>query len=574
MPVDLSGRVIFLASPGGMEHERNWVREEVTQFNQLRSNGTGVVFIVTGYEDVAGSVNRPQAAINPLVEQADFMILIVGDRLGSPTTATAPFRTGIEEELSVALHCLETEGAPMRDIMLAFRGQTSSSLRRPTRDLREVLEFKNAIEATKEIFHVGSVVGEVAIREKVRVQLEEWVRPLKAKSSRSCPTLLAALDWTNRPIMAQPPDDSADVLVEWAEDQAAKGLNTAADAAFARAIVDNDPDHLRRYARFLQRTGQMKRAVKLDQQALNLCAGGTTVEDVRLQADLLAHLAQLKRKLGDPRASKRLLDEAVATARPYADQIVPTLGYILDQVGIAAARRGDLDGAKAAYGEALDLRKTANDELGQAQSLINLARVARSQAHGGEVVNLLNEAIGILEQGEETRVLANALAALGEAVIDEDPGGARDLLTRSLVINERLDIPDGVSVASNGLARLALSVGDAPSAGEHAERVLEVSSRTGNREGTAIAYRLLGEMHLVSEAFPTAKEAFESALDLASAQRDPAREAQAQFGLARSLAALGDQKGAADHVKAGRAAAVKASDQALIAEFDQLADST
>lgn len=571
MPVDLSGRVIFLASPGGMDQERRWVREEVALFNSLRFRGTGVVFVVTGYEDVPGTVNRPQAAINPLVEQADFMILLVGDQLGSPTTATAPFRTGVEEELSVALHCLEVDVAPMRDIMLAFWAHAPSILRRPTQGLRDVLEFKNAIEATKELLHVGSVADETALRHRVRVQLEEWARPLGAKPSRSCPALLAALDRTNRPTMAQPPDDDADILVQWAEEQAGKGLNTVADSAFARAIAGDDPDHLRRYARFLQRTGQLERAVKLDQRALTLCAGGTTVEDVRLQADLLAHLAQVKRKLGDPRAAKRLLDEAVRAARPFARQIMPTMGYILDQAGIAAARLGDLDGAKAAYSEAHDLRKAAGDERGRAQSLINLARVARVQGDTDEVVALLNEAIGILERGDETPVLANALAALGEAVAADYPDRARDLLTRSLLINERLDIPDGVSVASNGLARLALSVGDVTSASKHAERVLEVNRETGNREGTAIANRLLGQIHLTSGELQAAVEAFGNALEFASTQRDPAREAQARLGLARSLAALGEHERAAEHLEAGRAAASRASETALIAGFDELA---
>jgi tetratricopeptide (TPR) repeat protein len=570
MPVVLSGRSIFLASPGGMDRERKWVREEVARFNQLRFRGTGVVFMVTGYEDLPGSVNRPQAAINPLVEEADFMILLVGKQLGSPTTASAPFQTGIEEELSLALHCLEVGEAPLRGIMLAFRAQAASTLRHPTRALREVLDFKNAIEATKELMHVGSVSGEVAIRDKVRVQLEEWARPLGTKVPLSCPKLRAALNGTNRPTMAQPPDDDDGILVQWAEEQADQGLNTVAEAAFAKAIAGNSPDHLRRYARFLQRTGQMERAVKLDQQALSLCVGGSTAEDADLQADLLAHLAQLKRKLGDPRDSKRLLDEAVRIARPYAGLITPTMGYVLDQLGIAAARLGDVDGAKAAYTEAYDLRKAAGDEPAQAQSLINLARVARVRADPAEVVTLLNEAVSILERGGETRVLANALASLGEAVIADDPERARNLLNRSLDINYRLDIPDGVSVASNGLAHAALSIGDLTSANENAQRVLEVSSKTGNREGTATAYRLFGQILLASGEPQAASEAFGNALAVATDLHDPAREAQARLGLAQSLAELGNQEGAAENVRAGRAAALKASDVALFAEFESL----
>ena len=140
----------------------------------------------------------------------------------------------------------------------------------------------------------------------------------------------------------------------------------------------------------------------------------------------------------------------------------------------------------------------------------------------------------------------------------------------SLRINEGLGIPDGVSVASNGLPRLALSIGDVTSATRHAERVLEVSSEAGNREGMAIAYRLFGQIHIASGKPEAATEAFRNALDLALTQRDPAREAQVRLGLARSLAVFGNHEAAADNVKAGRAAATRASDKALVAEFDEL----
>lgn len=572
MPIDLSGRIIFLASPGGMATERAWVRDEVAVFNRLRFHGTNVMFIVTGFEDVPGTVNRPQAAINPLVEEADYMILLVGAQLGSSTTATPPFRTGIEEELSIALRSLEADDAPMLDIMLAFRAHAPSTLRRPSQGLRDVLEFKNAIEETKELLHVGAVGDEATLRHRVRVQLEAWAQPLRPKKPQSFPALMAALDGTNRPTMTQPPDDDADVLVQWAEEQATKGLNTVADSAFAQAIASNDPDHLHRYALFLQRTGQLKRAVTLDKQALDLLAGGNTVEHARLQADLLAHMAQLTRKLGDPRRAKRLLEEAVMTARPHARDISSTMGYVLDQLGIASARLGELDAAEAAYVEAHGLRRDTDDERGQAQSLINLARVARDRGNTPETVALLERAIAILDDGNETRVLANALSALGEAVAADAPDRARVLLARSLSINERLQNPDGMSVSSNGLARLALAVGDLNAAKMHAQQVLEVSNETGNQDGTAIASRLLGQIHLASGDPQAAAEAFRNALRVAARQRDPAREAQVRLGLARSLMDLKDQAGAVEHIKAGRVAAQNASDQRLLTQFDELAE--
>lgn len=570
MSVDLTGRMIFLASPGGMDDERRWVHEEIEDFNRLRSASTGTFFMVTGFEDVAGTVNRPQDAVNPLVREADFMVLLVGSNLGSPTTASPPFLTGIEEEFIVALQCLEVDDAPMRDIMLTFRSHDTGALRDPGPKLQEVLEFKNVVEATKEIFHVGTFESERDFRQKVRRQLEEWVLPLKQKTPRSCPRLLAALDRTERPAMAHTPPEDDDRLIQWAEEQAEEGLNTAADIAFARATTKDNPDGLRRYARFLQRTGQLERALRLDKEALELLAGSDSVQDVSLQADTLAHMAQLKRKLGDTVAAERLLDEAVRTARPYAPQLATTMGYILDQQGILAARLGDLDKAFAAYSEALELRTSNGDEKGRAQSLINLARVARDQGEHQLAVERLDEAIRILEPRGENRLLANALAALGDAVAPEDPDRGRELLERSMNINKRLGISDGVSVAANGLARLELLAGNHEAALAHAQRVFEISSESGNSEGMCIAHRLSGEVYLAAGRSDAAVASFQSALELALAQNDPAREAEARFGLARTYLELGDDQAADEQVKSGLIAANKVTNRRLINEFELL----
>jgi tetratricopeptide (TPR) repeat protein len=555
-----------------MTSQRRLVRDEVARFNQLRFRDTRVSFIVRGFEDVPGTVSRPQAAINPLVEEADFIMLIVGGQLGSPTTTTPPYRTGIEEELAVALDCLGSAAAPMRDVMTTFRAQSPKKMRKPSSELREVLAFKAAIESTKEMLHVGTFPSGRALREQVWAQLEDWAKELTPKEPSACPKLRSMLDGTNRPPMSDPPSDDPQALVEWAEAQAALGLNTAADTAFARATVDPRPDHLKRYAMFLQRTGRLSDAVALDEQALALCVGSNSVDQIELRASLLAHMAQLKRKLGQPRIAKRLLQEAVRTCRPHAAVMLPTMGYVLDQLGITASRSGELDTAAEAFREAHELRVSANDTRGRAQSLINLARVSRARGDVADAAALLGEAVALLEPTGDTRELANALASLGDAVAVGDPEQANRLLVRALQINELLDNADGISVASNGLARLALARGDSAEAARHAQRVLELSSDSGNREGTAIAYRLRGEVVLAQGSAPEAAADFERSLEIARSQRDPTREAQAWSGLARSFALLSDTSAAADAIRHGRSAAGRSSDATLVNEFDALAE--
>lgn len=574
MPTDLSGRYIFLASPGGMDEDRRIVREEVARYNQECAERTGVVFLIKGYEDLPGKVARPQAAINPLVLRCDYMMLLVGDQLGSPTTVSPPFRTGIEEELSVAVDALERAEAPMRDIMLTFTTQAPGEIRRSSRALQQVLEFKNMIEATKELYYVAPYPNEVELRRRVWAQLEEWAQPLDPKQPPNCPKLKAALSGTERPVMNDPPATTGDELVRWAEEQAELGLNATADAAFAQAIADGDPRHLHSYARFLQRTGRLDQALRFDQRAFRhvTAAPDDSPATVRLRADLLAHMGLLKRKLGDLRESRTLLTQAVATAQPHADaeEMSSTIEYALDQLGITAERLGDLDDAADAYAEALERRTESKNQRQRAQSLVNLARIARQQQRTDDAIKMLEEAVHLLRD-TDSRALANALAALGNATATADPGRAKDLLDQSLQLNRRLDIPDGISVAYNGLARLALAANDAPQARELAEKVLEVNVASGNQQGTAIAYRLLGEVHLLERDADKAVAALRQAQDLVTSQHDPGQEAQVRLAMALACAQRGDTEGVAEQVAAGRAAATSCGDLATLAKLDDLA---
>lgn len=63
---------IFLASPSGLEAEREIVRNCVAEFNSATPRPP-VSFEVVGWERVRGTARRPQEAINELISESHFL---------------------------------------------------------------------------------------------------------------------------------------------------------------------------------------------------------------------------------------------------------------------------------------------------------------------------------------------------------------------------------------------------------------------------------------------------------------------------------------------------------------------
>jgi tetratricopeptide (TPR) repeat protein len=532
---------VFIASPGGLDGERKACRQAVTDFNEKHALRQDVAFIAHGWEDAPGALGRPQELINRFVRESDYLVMVVGDRLGSPTTVEPPFLTGVEEELLEALTCVGSPKHPMRDLLLLFKAVDRRRLVVPDGQLQRVLDFRDRIERSKEIlFHTIETVDD--LRAKLQQNLWEWAVPLSEKVPVPCPVLLASIRDQNRQSMERPAAASPDELVSWAEARAAIGLTTQADSAFARAAEHERPEDLERYAIFARRTGQLDRSYALNEQILSL--PDVVVSDepsmVATRSRALANMGLIKRKQGDLPNSKRLLDEAAQTAAGEDDVVVEARAYALDLLGLTQAREGRVGDAKASHEQALALRQRAGDRAGEAKTLINLARLAREDGDTQAAKERLDEAIRLLDGMDDQRpALANALTSLGQTVAASAPDYAAELFKRALKINEFVKHTDGVSVVAGDLARLHLAQGDPSAARPFARRVMQVSRDSANREGLAVGLRLLGEVEHASGNSPRAAELLQQAVEAAVTINDPFREAAARLVLARVLLTRG-----------------------------------
>jgi hypothetical protein len=75
---------VFIASPGGLEKERQTFREVVNRYNEVDAVQRGLLFIPTGWEDTLGGMGRPQAIINEDLRACDYCVLLLGS-VGKPS---------------------------------------------------------------------------------------------------------------------------------------------------------------------------------------------------------------------------------------------------------------------------------------------------------------------------------------------------------------------------------------------------------------------------------------------------------------------------------------------------------
>lgn len=558
--IELNGRLLFLASPGGLESERDLCRETIARFNDNYAHDSGVAFLAKGWEDVAGTVNRPQAEINFQLKQSDFLILLLWDRWGSNPAKAGPFSSGTEEEFFQAIEHLADPEAPLRDVLILFKSVPDSQLRDPGEQLKRVLAFRTHLERSKEIFfHTFDTSEELVTR--VEQSLRNWTKPLGPKEPRALSLSVEALSTAGGGFGGEVTLDT-DEIVARAEEFARNGLRTQAEIAFAKAILSQRPDVLLKAARFMRRVGRLERATQLNQEVLMIPVVATSEDPtlIATRAEALANIGVIRRKQGRLRQSRVALEEAAAAARDAGVYGQRQLGYALDNLGLTLQHAGEQASAIRAFNDSCALRRTSGDRIGEAQSLLHLARVAKADGRADEAEAKAREAIAILEGADDAPALANGLATLGEVLASKGSLiSAEELYVRALGVNQRLRNSDGVSVVNVQLARLWLQRGDLAKAKRYAEEARAESNDSSNTEGLTIALKVLGDVELEQGNTDAASIYLKESIGLAHEAGDHAREAAARVSLVRALVSEGNRELAIKELLSAKQAATRAA---------------
>jgi len=551
---------VFIASPGGLEGERKVIREEIEGFNSAYMEEDHIVFSSQGWEDVPGEARRPQEVINELIVSCDYLILVLGARWGTQPAVDARFTSGTEEEFYLAQDCLNQEAQPMRDMLVVFKGVPEEQLSDPGPQLLKVISFKNNLETTKQVFY-KTFDDDESLRREVAARLRGWARDRgiarskvhseHAEAGKSLPS--------NSPVQQEPmrPEDELPMgraALTAAEEFEAKGLMTQAEAAYARAIADSDVVSLEKYAHFLRRTGRLSRALEMDHRVLGqLASHKNSAETVGLRARLLTSIGIVQRKLGDLRASRYSLHEAVETARGGGRETLAVLTYALDNLGLTANRSGDRSEAENCFREALSVREDTGDIVGQARSLTNLSRLHKRSGNLLAAKEACSSSVAILEKLDDRKALASAYASMGEILeLDSDLDGAEKFYKQALTMNEALGMPDNIAMSLNQVARVLIERGDYGTAERYAQRSLEENERSSNREGSVSSTHLLGRIFFLTSRESLAIGLLEEAVTAYAEIGNQNGEAWARYHLAEVLRRVGRDNEASENLDRAR----------------------
>ena len=271
MPEHITAYRIFIASPGGLEMERQTFRDTISAYNESDAIHRKVHFLPIGWEITLGGIGRPQALINADVQASDYFVLVLWDRWGSATRKrrNSKFSSGTEEEYNVALRCFQ-QGS-MRQVVVFFKAVESRQLSDPGEQLQKVLVFKKKLEAEKRLlFDTFDQLSK--FQQKLRCYLAQWLRDHDGESEGEGSGFAKPPDDGGSPqlfvrsslkYLSTPPDRKSPQkhLVREAERLFQTHRFTDAEAKFAQAVAKGtDFNAFHRFAQFLVRTDRLSQA--------------------------------------------------------------------------------------------------------------------------------------------------------------------------------------------------------------------------------------------------------------------------------------------------------------------------
>ena len=511
MTISLSGRRIFLASPGDLATERKLCRDIVRKFNEEQANETGVHFMVRGWEGVPPGLGRPQGKINPHLDECDFMVLILGMRWGSPPAIDGPYSSGTEEEFGRCIELLASSDADMRDLAVIFKTIDPERLQDAGPHLEKVINFRSRLEKSKALLF-ATYDSEPSLEGALLGILTEWAKPL---DDRVPQTIVIPTDTTDE---LDDTSGSTTELLSVAQDLIDKKMYVQAEMAYSRAIGDGSPIALTKYANFMRRTGRSDTALELNERLLSDPALLARVdgEAIEFRVGSLTNMGLIYRKRGELAKSASVLREAVSTAALSAEPIDRELCKAYDNYGHTLLQLGRHEQAVEQFENAHKIRKESGNAADIAQSAINVGRSKMAAGQHSEAESQFLEALRELEsvQGHD-HLRANALAGVAEAKlrrnIIEDVESAID---ECLQINQSINNSDGRSIAHGLYARLLLLEGDDEGAESHAEEALKESIGSNNLIGRATAIWLQAEVAFARGEFERCKDLLTRASNL------------------------------------------------------------
>jgi tetratricopeptide (TPR) repeat protein len=436
MPSTLICLKVFIASPGGLNEERKAFREQIEEFNQSDAKARGVYFEPVGWEDALGGVGRPQALINEDVRQADYFMMMLWDRWGSPPDVEpSKYKSGTEEEYNVALECHAAK--TMRQIVIAFKGVDPRQLSDPGAQLQQVLDFKKDLEKSKmHLFKTFDTVEEFC--KLLRKHLAEWLRnqeKISAGDAITEPLLVESalkMDPDNNDL---PRTSNVGLTIETAWKLANEGRLTEAEVEFSKSTVGNqNPIALIEYGSFLKRLGRLEQAEVMLKSALEIAKER---QDETAIAEVYRGLGKLLYIQEDLAGAEQIHRKALEINERLGN--LEGMAACYGNLGNVLYGQDDLEGAEQMYRNALKIHEQLGHDKGMATGYDNLGTVLSTQGHLKDGEQMHRKALSINERLGDLEGMAMSYNNLGYIFQTRgDLNGAEQMHRNAFVIAERI----------------------------------------------------------------------------------------------------------------------------------------
>jgi tetratricopeptide (TPR) repeat protein len=466
---------IFLAAPGDLEEERAAVRGCVEEHRAGRHGEGNVTYEVVEWDRVRGTTRRAQEAINELIAESHFMIVLFKRDWGSEPGSPWGYTSGTEEELFAGLLELGQPEQPMRDIWVGFIDDPTPN--EPIVKLRQQIIDRHSV-----MFE--SIADLQDLKVKLADRLESW----EALAGYKTPRHVDLLPSSGKDVLR-----AASLRIR-GEKLIDLGQPEAGRTALEEAAALGGPVELLAYARFLRRHGDLAAEYDATQKAIEYFVEGGPLYSA-LAADAFSAQARVLSAQGRHNDAIGRLEQALTL--PLADDSYAQAirCRILDDLGLAHRKVGNEFAARRNFEASLRARRDSGRDVEICQSLINLARLEVADGELETAARYADEVIAKLRGTPPSGVHANAEALVAQIRLRRGhPEEGIPYAERALALNRQIANRRGEAISLLVLAQCCREVSRRGDAEEHARACLKVNQSMGDEQGAAKAQWLLDNL--------------------------------------------------------------------------------
>lgn len=465
---------IFLASPGDLEAERSAVRASVAEHNANRV-ALGVSYEVVEWNRMRGTARRAQEAINELIAESHFMIVLFKKSWGSSPGSPWGYTSGTEEELFTGLLELGQLEQPMRDLWVGFVDD-------PAPDDRILRLRQEIIDRNSLMFE--SLSGLRDLKEKLTDRLVSWQELAGRKTPRHVDLM---------------PSSGVDVLRAAnlrlrGEKLIELGQRDAGRDSLREATILGGPVERLAYARFLRRSGDLDSAYVETQKAIDYFADGAPLYST-LAADAFSAQARVLGAQGRTHDAIGRLEHALTLVVEDDPNARGVRCRIHDDLGLAYRKVDDLTSALRQFEAGLQARREAGRDMEVFQSLINLARLEVAAGRLETAAEHADEVITVLRETPPSGVRANAEVLVAQVRLRQNrPGDGIPHAEWALALNRQIANRRGEAISLLLLAQCCREAGRRAEAEMHGRACLAINESMGDVRGAEKAQWLLDHL--------------------------------------------------------------------------------